>query len=73
MMKNVKQNKPDSAMIIAGIVAPPGAMVAKRAGEGVSQLNMIKVIPDVVFVPSATMLALVSVKFCKRIFMGISS
>ncbi|XP_040995435.1 uncharacterized protein LOC121241640 [Juglans microcarpa x Juglans regia] len=73
MMKNVNQNKPDGAMIIAGIVAPPGAMVAKRAGESVGQLNMIKAIPDVVFVPSATMLALTTVKFYKRIFMGVSS
>ncbi|KAF5469977.1 hypothetical protein F2P56_010531 [Juglans regia] len=73
MMKYVNQNKPDGAMIIAGIVAPPGAMVAKRAGESVGQLNMIKAIPDVVFVPSATMLVLVAVKFYKRIFMGVSS
>lgn len=71
MMKNVKQNKSDSAMIITGIVAPPGAMVVKRAGERAGQLSMLKAIPDVVFVPSTTMLVLVAVKFSKRMFMGV--
>lgn len=70
MKEKVTSSKVDDSMIITGIVTPPAAMVVKRAGENVPQLNMIKVIPDIVFVPSATVLALISVKVSRRIFMG---
>ncbi|PNX96391.1 hypothetical protein L195_g019597 [Trifolium pratense] len=49
-------------MMITGIVAPPAAMVAKRSGQSVPQLSALKVIPDVIFVPTATILALIAVK-----------
>ncbi|KAL5571680.1 hypothetical protein UlMin_021277 [Ulmus minor] len=70
MMKNVNLNKIDRVTMITGIVTPPAAMVAKRAGEVVPQLKMIKSIPDVLFVPSATVLALFSVKITRRALMG---
>ncbi|KAI8572415.1 hypothetical protein RHMOL_Rhmol01G0196400 [Rhododendron molle] len=70
MKKKVKLSKLDDATMIAGLVTPPAAMAAKRAGESVPQLRIIKSIPDVVFVPSATVLALVSVKLSRRIFLG---
>ncbi|KAB2595193.1 pentatricopeptide repeat-containing protein [Pyrus ussuriensis x Pyrus communis] len=70
MKENVRLSKVDNATVITGVVTPPVAMAAKRAGEGVPQLKMIKAIPDVVFVPSATVLALISVKIYKRIFTG---
>lgn len=69
-MKRVNLSKLDDAMMITGIVTPPAAMAAKRAGEKVPQLKAIKAIPDVLFVPTATVLALVTVKFSKRILMG---
>ncbi|KAF7153236.1 hypothetical protein RHSIM_Rhsim01G0139600 [Rhododendron simsii] len=69
-MKKVKLSKLDDATMITGLVTPPAAMAAKRAGESVPQLRIIKSIPDVVFVPSATVLALVSVKLSRRIFLG---
>ena len=70
MKKQVKLSKLDDATMVTGLVTPPAAMAAKRAGESVPQLRMIKAIPDVIFVPSATVLALVSVKLSRRIFLG---
>ncbi|KAM2695557.1 hypothetical protein EV1_040040 [Malus domestica] len=70
MKDNVRLSKVDNATVITGVVTPPVAMAAKRAGESVPQLKMIKAIPDVFFVPSATVLALVSVKISRRIFTG---
>ncbi|PIA28690.1 hypothetical protein AQUCO_06700013v1 [Aquilegia coerulea] len=67
MVKFVNHSKLDNYTMIAGMVTPPAAMALKRAGETVPQINMIKVIPDVVFVPSATLLALISVKLTRRI------
>ncbi|CAK9146191.1 unnamed protein product [Ilex paraguariensis] len=70
-MKNrVNLSKLDDSTLITGLVTPPAAMAVKRAGESVPQLRMIKAIPDVLFVPSATVLALVSVKLSRRMFLG---
>ncbi|XAR63253.1 hypothetical protein NMG60_11023129 [Bertholletia excelsa] len=69
MKKEVKPSKLDDTTMITGLMTPPAAMAAKRAGESVPQLRMIKAIPDVVFVPSATVLALVSVKLSRRILL----
>ncbi|KAK2351995.1 calcium ion-binding protein [Trifolium repens] len=68
MNKNVNLNKVDESMIITGIVAPPAAMVAKRTGQ--TTLPQLKLIPDVVFVPSATVLALIAVKILRLMFIG---
>jgi len=70
MRTKVKPSKLDNTTMITGLVTPPAAMAAKRAGESVPQLRIIKSIPDVAFVPSATVLALVSVKLSRRIFVG---
>ncbi|KAL7258574.1 hypothetical protein ACSBR1_004659 [Camellia fascicularis] len=70
MRKEVKICKLDNTTLIVGLVMPPAAMGVKRAGESVPQLSLIKSIPDVVFVPSATVLALVSAKLSRRIFSG---
>ncbi|GMY23077.1 calcium-binding EF hand family protein [Fagus crenata] len=69
MTKKVNLNKVDNSMLITGIVTPPAAMAAKRAGENVTQLKVIKAIPDVLFVPSVTVLALIFVKVSRRMFM----
>jgi type IV secretory pathway VirB2 component (pilin) len=66
MIKYVNISKVDDSMMITGIVAPPAAMVAKRSGQSVPQLSALKVIPDVIFVPTATILALIAVKVTKR-------
>lgn len=60
--KKVNMRSADRSMIFAGLAAPPAAMVAKRAGESIPQLKVIKVVPDLLFVPSATLLALVGCK-----------
>ncbi|KAF5201930.1 Calcium ion-binding protein [Thalictrum thalictroides] len=67
MVKCVHHSKLDDYTMIAGMATPPAAMALKRVGETVPQLSMIKVIPDVIFVPSATLLALISVKLTRRI------
>lgn len=66
MIKNVNISKVDDSMMITGIVAPPAAMVAKRSGQSLPQLSLMKSIPDVIFVPTATILALIAVKVTKR-------
>lgn len=66
VIKNVNISKVDNSMMITGIVAPPAAMVAKRSGQSLPQLSLMKSIPDVVFVPTATILALIAVKVTKR-------
>lgn len=70
MKKKVNLSKLDDSTLITGIVTPPAAMAAKRAGESVPQLKLIKTIPDVIFVPTATVLALVSVKLSRKMFLG---
>ncbi|KAI5431948.1 hypothetical protein KIW84_035908, partial [Lathyrus oleraceus] len=74
MNKNVNLNRVDESMIITAIVAPPAAMVAKRTGQTtLPQLKFMNAIPDVVFVPSATVLALIAVKILRLMFKGNDS
>ncbi|KAL4387965.1 hypothetical protein GQ457_09G010760 [Hibiscus cannabinus] len=67
-IRTVKLSKLDNTTIMTGIVTPPAAMAAKRAGEFLPHLSMIKSIPDVVFVPSVTMAALVISKLSRRLY-----
>ncbi|XP_024962278.1 uncharacterized protein LOC112502558 [Cynara cardunculus var. scolymus] len=69
MKASVSLSMFDDSTFITGLVTPPAAMAAKRACESLPQLNAIKVIPDVIFVPSATILALISAKLSKRMFL----
>ncbi|KAJ0240813.1 Calcium ion-binding protein [Hirschfeldia incana] len=64
--KKVKSSKLDDVTLITGIVSPPAAMAAKRAGENIPQLKLIKLIPDVIFVPTVTIMAIVSAKLSRR-------
>ncbi|KAL3613691.1 hypothetical protein CASFOL_041765 [Castilleja foliolosa] len=70
MKRKVSLSRLDDSTLITGIVTPPAAMAAKRAGESLPQLKLIKMIPDVIFVPSATIMALVSVKLSRKMFLG---
>ena len=56
-------------MIVTAIVAPPAAMVVKRTGQTLPQLRLMKPVPDVVFVPSVTVVSLVAVKILRLMFM----
>lgn len=69
-MKRVNISKLDDFTLITGLVTPPAAMAAKRAGESVPQLKLIKALPDVIFVPSITVLALVSAKLSQKMILG---
>ncbi|KAE9600778.1 hypothetical protein Lal_00011339 [Lupinus albus] len=74
MNKNVNLSKVDQSMVITGAVAPPAAMVVKRSGQTLPHLTVMKAIPDVVFVPTATILALIVVKVSKRmLFKNVAS
>lgn len=66
--KKVNINKVDESMLITAIMAPPAAMMAKKTGQIVPQLALMNAIPDVVFVPSATILALIAVKIIRLTF-----
>lgn len=65
MKEKIQLNKADNTLLFIGLATPPAAMAAKKAGEAVPQLQLIKRVPDVVFVPAATLLALVSVKITR--------
>ncbi|XVE82878.1 hypothetical protein DITRI_Ditri16bG0041000 [Diplodiscus trichospermus] len=67
-MDKIKLSKLDNNTIMTGIVTPPAAMAAKKAGEFFPQLSIIKSIPDVIFVPSVTMAALVISKLSRRLY-----
>ncbi|XP_074280028.1 uncharacterized protein LOC141605235 [Silene latifolia] len=66
-MKSVSLSKIDNTTVITGVVTPPVAMVAKKAGEKFPPLMMLKVVPDVVFVPTVTFLALISVRVSRHV------
>ncbi|KAG2244755.1 hypothetical protein Bca52824_093408 [Brassica carinata] len=70
--KKVKPSKLDDVTMITGIASPPAAMAAKRAGENVPQLKFIKLIPDVIFVPTVTILAIVSAKLSRRMMSALN-
>ncbi|KAK7295300.1 hypothetical protein RJT34_18206 [Clitoria ternatea] len=71
--ENVNINKADESMLITAIVAPSAAMVAKKSGQKVPQLTFMNAIPDVLFVPSATILALIATKILRLMFMRKTS
>ncbi|KAK9749172.1 hypothetical protein RND81_02G107000 [Saponaria officinalis] len=66
-IKSVNLNKLDNTTLITGVVTPPVAMVAKKAGESIAPLKMLKLVPDVLFVPSATFIALISVRISRSV------
>ncbi|KAL9245243.1 hypothetical protein vseg_018918 [Gypsophila vaccaria] len=66
-IKGVSLNKLDNTTLITGVVTPPVAMVAKKAGESIAPLKMLKLVPDVIFVPSATFIALISVRVSRSV------
>ncbi|KAJ9177330.1 hypothetical protein P3X46_012563 [Hevea brasiliensis] len=70
MKTSVNLSRLDDSAMVTGVVTPPAAMAAKRAAENLPQLKIIKMVPDVVFVPTATVLALASVKLTRRMFLG---
>ncbi|EEF37456.1 calcium ion binding protein, putative [Ricinus communis] len=70
MKKYVHLSKLDDSVMVTGVVTPPAAMVAKKAIENVPQLKLLKYVPDVVFVPAATVAALISVKLTRKMFVG---
>ncbi|KAF5752855.1 hypothetical protein HS088_TW01G00773 [Tripterygium wilfordii] len=71
MKKNAKLSNLDNSTMNTRIVTPPAAMTAKKAGNNMPQSKtMIKVIPDDISVPLATVLALIFIKVTKRMFLG---
>ncbi|XP_020114883.1 uncharacterized protein LOC109728773 [Ananas comosus] len=65
MEKHLKERKTNpSAMITTGLAAPAAAMALKRTGQNIPAVKnfRLNLIPDVVFVPSCTLLALFGVR-----------
>ncbi|CAN6984360.1 unnamed protein product [Brassica rapa subsp. trilocularis] len=60
--KKVRPSKLDDPML-------DGLGIRHGPGENVPQLKFIKVIPDVIFVPTVTILAIVSAKLSRRMYL----
>ncbi|KAJ0968294.1 hypothetical protein J5N97_025211 [Dioscorea zingiberensis] len=66
LKEHVKEIDSDnSTVVFTGLVAPPAAMVLKRAGHNVPQIRMLRLnlVPDWLFVPSITFLSIAGAKF----------
>lgn len=63
VLNSLKPSKTSNTVLVAGVAAPPAALVAKRAGEQLPQLKHMKFVPDFIFVPAATVVMISSVKY----------
>ncbi|CAL9052173.1 uncharacterized protein LOC135637163 [Musa acuminata AAA Group] len=65
MKEQVKEYKTSTrAMMLTGVTAPPAAILIKKTGKKVPPLKMLHIdlIPNVVFVPTVTVLFLIGVR-----------
>ncbi|XXG77913.1 hypothetical protein AAC387_Pa08g1967 [Persea americana] len=62
LLEKSKIRKTDKTLLFTGVAAPPVAMIGKRAAGNIPTLNFVKIVPDVLFVPSVTLLAVVGMK-----------
>ncbi|KMZ59611.1 Calcium-binding EF hand family protein [Zostera marina] len=64
---NIYTAPTDNVVVMTGLVAPPAAMVLRKAGDSVLPLKKFKLhlIPDFVFIPSITCLALIGAKLVR--------
>ncbi|XP_060217052.1 uncharacterized protein LOC132644473 [Lycium barbarum] len=69
LKEHIQPNKLDKFSLMIGLATPPAAMAAKKAGERVPQLKFMKSVPDILFVPGATLLALTGVRFSRIFFL----
>ncbi|OAY33670.1 uncharacterized protein LOC110629902 [Manihot esculenta] len=69
MKKRVDRCRREDSTMVTGVITPVAAMAAKKAAENVPQLDIIKVVPDVVFVPTVTLLAIFFVKLIRIILL----
>ncbi|KAJ9680580.1 hypothetical protein PVL29_019790 [Vitis rotundifolia] len=68
LLESTKLGEIDNITLIVGLATPPFSMVAKSAGEKAPPFKMIKNVPDALFVPSFTLLSLVSVKLIRKVW-----
>ncbi|XP_008801789.1 uncharacterized protein LOC103715809 [Phoenix dactylifera] len=65
MKEDVKEHKPNQkVMILTGMAAPPAVLYLKKTGENTPQLKKFRLhfIPNVIAVPTFTLLALAGVR-----------
>uniref|UniRef100_A0A1D1XS38 Ribonuclease Y n=1 Tax=Anthurium amnicola TaxID=1678845 RepID=A0A1D1XS38_9ARAE len=64
LMENVKISHTDQSVVMTGLVVPPAAMMLKKNGGKIPGLKnlLLDVIPDYLFVPAVTLVALFGVK-----------
>ncbi|KAH7668589.1 Type III secretion system substrate exporter C-terminal protein [Dioscorea alata] len=62
--KHMSQTADNSTVMMAGIVAPPAAVVLKRAGQNIPQIKKLRLhlVPDWVLVPVCTIIAITGAK-----------
>lgn len=60
----MSQTADNSTIMMAGIVAPPAAVILKRAGQNIPQVNKLRLhlVPDWLFVPVCTIIAITGAK-----------
>lgn len=65
---HVKLTQTDPSVMMTALVVPPAAMILKRAGENVPQVKRFRLnlVPDYLFVPAVTFLALFGAKALKQ-------
>ncbi|KAL5973183.1 hypothetical protein ACLOJK_037210 [Asimina triloba] len=65
-----EMNPVSSVTIVTGIVAPPAMMLTKRALENVPKINVVRFVPDAVFVPFTSVASLALARFCTKMLRG---
>ncbi|XP_039135316.1 uncharacterized protein LOC120272542 [Dioscorea cayenensis subsp. rotundata] len=60
----MSQTADNSTIMMAGIIAPPAAVILKRAGQNIPQVNKLRLhlVPDWLFVPVCTIIAITGAK-----------
>ncbi|XP_077234337.1 calcium ion-binding protein [Tasmannia lanceolata] len=66
LIDKVTLSKTSMLTMLTGVAAPPAATILKRTGENLPQINIIRYIPDYVFVPGTTVLTLFVTKFIEH-------
>lgn len=65
LLANAKASKTDNRVVYFGMAVPPVAMIGKKYGESMPTLGFLKLVPDLVAIPLATLLGLGVVKYTR--------
>lgn len=65
LLAKAKPSKTDNRVVYFGMAVPPVAMIGKKYGESMPTLGFLKLVPDLVAIPLATLLGLGVVKYTR--------